>query len=263
MKIPTSWRIFSNQRLSDFGFSGRPKKSGPLREALTRIQRNGNATKHHEIAAAFDGRQFIKRPRDNHAAVDKSRENPLRQRNSWPVGERICYFSPMKSREKGLTAMPLATSPLRYPGGKTCLLGPISRILRGNKLERGHYAEPYAGGCGLALALLYSGFVSDIHVNDIDPSIWAFWDCGAQPHGRIYPTDGKDPGHYEGVEAPASNHSVRGFVRRNDARLCRVLPHWDKSIWHNQERWCNRRSEDKRETIRLTAGSTKKNWRDE
>jgi DNA adenine methylase len=72
--------------------------------------------------------------------------------------------------------MPLATSPLRYPGGKTCLLGPISRILRGNKLERGHYAEPYAGGCGLAFALLYSGFVSDIHVNDIDPSIWAFWD---------------------------------------------------------------------------------------
>jgi DNA adenine methylase len=72
--------------------------------------------------------------------------------------------------------MPLATSPLRYPGGKTCLLGPISRILRGNKLERGHYAEPYAGGCGLALALLYSGFVSDIHVNDLDPSIWAFWD---------------------------------------------------------------------------------------
>jgi DNA adenine methylase len=71
--------------------------------------------------------------------------------------------------------MALATSPLRYPGGKTCLLGLVSRILRSNKLERGHYAEPYAGGCGLALALLYSGFVSDIHVNDIDPAIWGFW----------------------------------------------------------------------------------------
>lgn len=71
--------------------------------------------------------------------------------------------------------MPLATSPLRYPGGKTCMLGPLSRILRGNKLERGHYAEPYAGGCGLALGLLYSGFVSDIHVNDIDRPIWSFW----------------------------------------------------------------------------------------
>lgn len=72
--------------------------------------------------------------------------------------------------------MALVTSPLRYPGGKTCLLGPVSRILRGNRLERGHYAEPYAGGCGLALALLYNGFVSDIHINDIDPAIWSFWD---------------------------------------------------------------------------------------
>jgi DNA adenine methylase len=71
--------------------------------------------------------------------------------------------------------MALATSPLRYPGGKTCLLGPVSRILRGNRLERSHYAEPYAGGCGLALSLLYGGFVSDIHINDVDPAIWGFW----------------------------------------------------------------------------------------
>ena len=55
------------------------------------------------------------------------------------------------------------------------MLGSVSRILRGNKLERGHYAEPYAGGCGLALSLLFGGFVSDIHINDIDRSIWAFW----------------------------------------------------------------------------------------
>jgi DNA adenine methylase len=79
--------------------------------------------------------------------------------------------------KKGRAAMPLVTSPLRYPGGKTCLLGPVSRILRGNNLERRHYAEPYAGGCGLALALLYGGFVSDIHINDIDRAIWAFWNA--------------------------------------------------------------------------------------
>lgn len=48
-------------------------------------------------------------------------------------------------------------------------------VLRMNSLERGHYAEPYAGGCGLALALLYGGHVSDIHINDIDPAIWSFW----------------------------------------------------------------------------------------
>lgn len=57
------------------------------------------------------------------------------------------------------------------------MLGLTSAILRLNRLERGHYAEPYAGGCGLALSLLYGGHVADIHINDIDPSIWAFWYC--------------------------------------------------------------------------------------
>jgi DNA adenine methylase len=73
--------------------------------------------------------------------------------------------------------MTRATSPLRYPGGKSCLLDLTATILRINGLERGHYAEPYAGGCGLALSLLFGGHVADIHINDIDPSIWAFWHC--------------------------------------------------------------------------------------
>lgn len=48
---------FSNQKLSDHGF-GSGKKLGPIRDALTRIQRNGNATKHHEVSASFDGKQL-------------------------------------------------------------------------------------------------------------------------------------------------------------------------------------------------------------
>ena len=51
----------------------------------------------------------------------------------------------------------------------------VSHIIRLNNLQYGHYAEPYAGGCGLALALLYGGHVSDIHINDIDQGIWTFW----------------------------------------------------------------------------------------
>lgn len=48
--------FYSNQRLADHGF---PKgKAGPIREALTRIQRHGNATKHHEVAGSFDGKQL-------------------------------------------------------------------------------------------------------------------------------------------------------------------------------------------------------------
>lgn len=37
------------------------------------------------------------------------------------------------------------------------------------------YAEPYAGGAGLALRLLFEGYADHIYINDLDPSIFAFW----------------------------------------------------------------------------------------
>lgn len=71
--------------------------------------------------------------------------------------------------------MPRTASPLRYPGGKSCLEPLVSSFLKLNNLELENYAEPYAGGGGLALSLLYAGKVSDIHLNDVDPAIWSFW----------------------------------------------------------------------------------------
>lgn len=44
-----------------------------------------------------------------------------------------------------------------------------------NNLVGGHYMEPYAGGAGVALALLLHGYASHIHINDADPAIHAFW----------------------------------------------------------------------------------------
>ena len=72
--------------------------------------------------------------------------------------------------------MAATASPLRYPGGKSCLYPLIAEVLRVNRLEHRQYAEPFAGGCGLALGLLYGGHVSDIHINDIDDGVWAFWE---------------------------------------------------------------------------------------
>lgn len=69
-----------------------------------------------------------------------------------------------------------SNSPLRYPGGKSTLYGVVAEILRANDLRLGHYCEPYAGGCGLALSLLFNGDVSDIHINDLDRAVWSFWD---------------------------------------------------------------------------------------
>lgn len=71
--------------------------------------------------------------------------------------------------------MARAHSPLRYPGGKSCMLPLVSEILIENSLQRGHYAEPYAGGGSLALALLFNGMVSDIHLNDVDAGVSSFW----------------------------------------------------------------------------------------
>lgn len=66
-------------------------------------------------------------------------------------------------------------TPLRYPGGKGKFAPVVKSIFDCNKLSGGHYLEPYAGGAGVALELLYSGYVSDIHINDIDPAIYSFW----------------------------------------------------------------------------------------
>lgn len=37
------------------------------------------------------------------------------------------------------------------------------------------YAEPFAGGAGIAWRLLFDGYASEVWINDIDPSIHAFW----------------------------------------------------------------------------------------
>lgn len=71
--------------------------------------------------------------------------------------------------------MSIYYSPLRYPGGKNCIFPFVSKIFYENQLIGGGYAEPYAGGAGLALRLLFEGYVDRIYINDLDKSIYAFW----------------------------------------------------------------------------------------
>lgn len=68
-------------------------------------------------------------------------------------------------------------SPLRYPGGKTCLAFQLSKIIaqyfpKGEKIT---LIEPYAGGAGASLKLLFSGKVNKIIINDLDRAIYSFW----------------------------------------------------------------------------------------
>lgn len=66
-------------------------------------------------------------------------------------------------------------TPLRYPGGKARFAPYIAKVMERNNLEGGHYFEPYAGGAGVALELLFHGHASHVHINDLDPAIYAFW----------------------------------------------------------------------------------------
>src|SRR5581483_2520572 len=66
-------------------------------------------------------------------------------------------------------------TPLRYPGGKSRLAPFVRQILDENGLTGGEYAEPYAGGSGIALSLLITGDASRVHINDLNSRVYAFW----------------------------------------------------------------------------------------
>ena len=66
-------------------------------------------------------------------------------------------------------------SPLRYPGGKTKIAPLVYAIMENAGVKNGVYIEPFAGGCGVGLALLLSNKVDRIVINDMDIAIYAFW----------------------------------------------------------------------------------------
>lgn len=66
-------------------------------------------------------------------------------------------------------------SPLRYPGGKSSFSGLLAEFIVLNNLQDGIYVEPYAGGAGAGLNLLFSEYVSRLILNDADRSLYLFW----------------------------------------------------------------------------------------
>ena len=66
-------------------------------------------------------------------------------------------------------------SPLRYPGGKSKLVPLLKMLISKAHREGATYIEPFAGGAGVALALLMEGVVSQIVINDYDMAVSSFW----------------------------------------------------------------------------------------
>jgi DNA adenine methylase len=71
--------------------------------------------------------------------------------------------------------VPATYTPLRYPGGKSKLGPYLSDVVRANGLIGASYAEPYAGGAGAAMYLLFRGYCDRLYLNDIDRGVVAFW----------------------------------------------------------------------------------------
>lgn len=66
-------------------------------------------------------------------------------------------------------------SPLRYPGGKGKLYPFVAAVIENMKVQHPVYIEPFAGGAGLALSLLFNGVVEEIVINDYDKAIYSMW----------------------------------------------------------------------------------------
>lgn len=77
------------------------------------------------------------------------------------------------------------STPLRYPGGKGRLANYIAEILEMNELVGGGYSEPFCGGAGIALSLLYAEKVNHIYLNDVDRAVYAFWHTAIHENERL------------------------------------------------------------------------------
>lgn len=71
--------------------------------------------------------------------------------------------------------MPPTYTPLRYPGGKSKLGSFLASVMRANRLVDAGYAEPYAGGAGAGLHLLFRGYATRLRLNDVDRGVVSFW----------------------------------------------------------------------------------------
>ena len=66
-------------------------------------------------------------------------------------------------------------SPLRYPGGKSKIAPFVALLIEKSNISECTYIEPFAGGAGVALFLLFEGIAADVVINDYDKAIYSMW----------------------------------------------------------------------------------------
>ncbi len=89
--------------------------------------------------------------------------------------------------------MGYSQSPLRYPGGKSRFSRLLATFIQMNNVQDGIYVEPYAGGAGAGLNLLFSEYVDSIILNDADRMIYLFWKALLQDTEKFIDLINKTP----------------------------------------------------------------------
>jgi DNA adenine methylase len=79
--------------------------------------------------------------------------------------------------------MAKSLSPLRYPGGKSKIYEKVKALIETNAMGNRTYIEPFAGGFGIGIGLLYKNVVKSAVLNDYDFHIYNFW------HSVLYNTE--------------------------------------------------------------------------
>lgn len=64
-------------------------------------------------------------------------------------------------------------SPYRYPGGKSRIIDYLYTYLQKEKTKK--LVSPFTGGASFELAMLHSGVVEELHLNDLDFGVYSFW----------------------------------------------------------------------------------------
>lgn len=86
----------------------------------------------------------------------------------------ILYLEDAKQKESyKKVSYNIYCSPLRYPGGKSRLIGLVHDSCR--KAQMHNFIEPFAGGASVGLALLLSGHAKELYLNDADYGIYALF----------------------------------------------------------------------------------------
>jgi DNA adenine methylase len=91
-------------------------------------------------------------------------------------------------------------SPYRYPGGKSKVIDYLYSHLRESKSKK--LVSPFTGGGSFELAMLNSGVIEELHLNDLDTGVYSlWWIIKHMPYELISRIEYFDPNHKEFFKA--------------------------------------------------------------